>query len=226
MMSTLINCAAHRWLTDIEHFRLEPLIDLVSNRIVGYEVLSKLRYERNPEKWFANVSGRQQVELLLQQVERVTDSIVDRCFYNLSTDGFMCLSQLDIDCIATFNSICIEISDASAFKSLDDKTRYLFFKKLRNLRSYGVKIWVDDFTFADLVSLPEYNGNVDGIKIDKSEINSPVLKNIIHSVKTVMGDIPVLIEGVASENELITGIQSGADIAQGYFWKEENLIAN
>lgn len=53
-----------------------------------------------------------------------------------------------------------------------------------------------------------------------------MLKNIIHSVKTVMGDIPVLIEGVASENEFITGIQSGADIAQGYFWKEENLIAN
>ena len=65
MMSTLTTCAAHRWQADIEHFRLEPLIDLVANRIVGYEVLSKLRYERNPEKWFANVSGRQLVELLL-----------------------------------------------------------------------------------------------------------------------------------------------------------------
>lgn len=128
MMSTLTTCAAHRWQADIEHFRLEPLIDLVANRIVGYEVLSKLRYERNPEKWFANVSGRQLVELLLQQIERVTDSIVDRCFYNLSIDGFMCLSQLDIERIATFNNICIEISDASALKFFDAKTRYLFFK--------------------------------------------------------------------------------------------------
>ncbi|WP_181012961.1 EAL domain-containing protein [Citrobacter amalonaticus] len=221
-MKKIISPVTHRLHHGIEHYRLEPLIDLSRNRIVGYEVLSKLKFDVNVEQWFARLSGRQQIDLLLAQISCVSESVADTCFYNLSVDGFLCLTSADIEEIARFTNICLEVADSSALKLLNSKKQYLFFKNTRDLQTLGIKIWVDDFCLDDLISLPAYHGKFDGVKIDRKEIRAPHLGDVIHIVKKMLGDIPVLIEGVESESDLYKGMCSGANLAQGYYWNDSN----
>lgn len=224
-MNNIISNTGAKPYPDIKHYRLEPLIDLAASHIIGYEVLSQLREGLNSEQWFSRLSGRQQITLLRQQINRVSAKVKADCFYNLTVAGFIALNHFDIEDIAAYSHVSLEVADASALKCLNDKEKYFFFKNIDRLRFSGVEVWIDDFSADDLVSLPAYQGNIDGIKIDKGEVNAPYLSSIIKVVKSVMGNFPVLIEGIESENQLIKCIQSGADIAQGYFWKKENLIA-
>lgn len=210
---------------DIVHFRLEPLVDLDANCIIAYEVLSKLQGNLNPENWFSRLSGREQITILCQQLRCVSIKVKETCFYNLSVEGFLTLNHRDIAEIAMFSRVCLEVSDATVLKYLNEKELYVFFKNISRLRFLGVKIWIDDFSVNDLNILPSYQDNVDGIKIDKKEIHARYLVDIIKLIREVLGNVPVLIEGIESEHDLNTGIVSGADIAQGYYWKRENIIA-
>lgn len=210
---------------DIAHYRLEPFIDLSANRIIGYEVLSQLRNGINPEQWFLQLSGRQQINFLRQQIQLVSAKVKDTCFYNLSVEGFISLNHCDIEDIAAFSHVCLEVADASALKFIDDKSRYVFFKNTQRLRFCGVNVWLDDFVIDDLINLPSYIDNFDGIKVDKSEIKTKNLAGIIKLIKIVLGNLPVLIEGVESDYDLGKGVAAGADIAQGYLWNKQNLIA-
>ncbi|HHE6154970.1 EAL domain-containing protein [Citrobacter freundii] len=224
-MNNIISNTGAQPHPDIEHYRLEPFIDLSANSIIGYEVLSQLREGLNPEQWFSRLSGRQQIMVLRQQIQRVSANVTETCFYNLSVAGFLSLNHCDIQAIAEYSHVCLEVADASALKCLNEKERYFFFKNIDRMRISGVKVWIDDFSVDDLITLPAYEYHIDGIKIDKKEIHTRHLKDIIRLIKKALGIIPVLIEGVESERELHKGIASGADIAQGYYWRHKTVIA-
>ncbi|HCR3980611.1 TPA: EAL domain-containing protein [Kluyvera ascorbata] len=223
-MKNLFTRRKYTWHPNIEHFRLEPFMDLTANCAIGYEVLSQLRDGIDPERWFTGLSGRQQIDILLQQIHCVSAQVKDTCFYNLTVEGFLNLNHCDIGCIANYAGVCLEVSDASALKCLNDKEQYLFFKNIGRLRCTGINIWVDDFSIDDLITLPAYKNNIDGIKIDKDEINSTHLKNIIQLVRQVLGNLPILIEGVETEGVKNKSMKYGADIGQGYLWNRQNLI--
>ncbi len=224
-MNNIISNIEPKAYPDIKHYRLEPLIDLTASHIIGYEVLSQLREGLNSEQWFSRLSGRQQITLLRQQINRVSGKVNATCFYNLTVAGFIALNHFDIEDIAAYSHVSIEVADASALKYLNDKEQYFFFKNIDRLRFSGVNVWIDDFSSDDLITLPEYKDHVDGVKIDKKEIHTRHLKDIVWFIKKVMGNVPVLIEGVESDRELNNGIASGADIAQGYYWRHKSMIA-
>lgn len=229
-MKTIVAGQSVKMHPDIVHFRLEPLVDLNASRVnvgqvIGYEVLSELRDGLIPERWFTQLSGRQQINILRQQIHSVSGKIADTCFYNLSVEGFLALNHCDIVDIVAFNHVCLEVSDASVLKCMNEKEQYLFYKNISRLRYLGVKVWVDDFSIDDLITLPAHKDNIDGIKIDKCEIHGRHLKDIVRLVKSVLGNIPVLIEGVESERDLNTSMLCGADIAQGYYWEGKNIIS-
>lgn len=226
MKTALMSHLTHGLHNEIEHYRLEPFIDLTCNHIVGYEVLSQLKHHVDTEQWFTRLSGRQQIDLLLEQINCVHESMAVTCFYNLSVIGFIYLTGVDIERISGFNHIALEISDSSLLKVLDRKEQYIFFKNTRRLQVRGVKIWVDDFCLDDLISLPLYQEKFDGIKIDRKDTHSPHLGEMIEIIKRIVGDIPVLIEGVESENDLVKGMRCGANLAQGYYWNDNNLKKN
>lgn len=209
---------------EIEYFRLEPFINLSTNLIIGYEVLSKLRDGLNPEYWFTVLSSRQQIDILHEQLRIVSAKVNGPCFYNLTVEGFMLLDECDIEYISTFTDVSLEISDASKLRFLNEKSLLAFFKKIESLRILGVKIWVDDFSIDDVITLPVYKGFIDGIKIDKSEIQTDHLKHIIKSTNKILGNIPILIEGIESKSTLDIAIESGVSIAQGYYWERNILI--
>ncbi|HAS1942848.1 TPA: EAL domain-containing protein [Enterobacter asburiae] len=226
MKTALMSHLTHGLHNEIEHYRLEPFIDLTCNHIVGYKVLSQLKHHVDTEQWFTRLSGRQQIDLLLEQINCVHESMAVTCFYNLSVIGFIYLTGVDIERISGFNHIALEISDSSLLKVLDRKEQYIFFKNTRRLQVRGVKIWVDDFCLDDLISLPLYQEKFDGIKIDRKDTRSPHLGEMIEIIKRIVGDIPVLIEGVESENDLVKGMRCGANLAQGYYWNDNNLKKN
>lgn len=217
-MRILLTHLQHIRHPDIEHYRLEPFMDLNVNRIIGYEVLSQLRDGLDAEQWFTTMSGRQQIDILLEQIHCVSAKIKEPCFYNLSVDGFLSLNHCDISRISGYDGICLEVSDASTLKYLDGKEKYLLLKRISRLRYSGVKIWLDDFAINDLITLPTYRNNIDGIKIDKSEVNSVNLRNIISLVKLCMGCLPIVVEGIETERVRYETFESGADIGQGYLW--------
>ncbi|HFT1963452.1 TPA: EAL domain-containing protein [Enterobacter ludwigii] len=221
-MKKVITRNATQLPVDIEYFRLEPFIDLSTNLIIGYEVLSKLRDGLNPEYWFTDLSSHQQIDILFEQLRIVSAKVKSPCFYNLTVKGFMLLEQCDIEYISTFTNACLEISDASKLMSLNEKKLYTFFKNVESLRIMGVKIWVDDFCIDDVITLPVYKDCIDGIKIDKSEIQANHLKYMIKSANDILGNIPILIEGIESKSTLDIARESGAGFAQGYYW-EQNI---
>ena len=226
MKTTLMPYLKHGLHNDIEHYRLEPFIDLACNHIVGYEVLSQLKHHVDTEQWFSRLAGRQQIDLLLEQIQCVHESMAVTCFYNLSVTGFIYLTGVDIEWIAAFNHIALEITDSSLLKEMDRKEQYIVFKNTRRLQMRGVKIWVDDFCLNDLISLPLYEEKIDGIKIDRKDMRSPHLGEMINIIKRIIGDIPVLTEGVESESDLVQSMRCGATLAQGYYWNDSNLKKN
>ncbi|TPD00077.1 EAL domain-containing protein [Escherichia coli] len=209
---------------DIECFRLEPFIDLSTYRIIGYEVLSKLSGGLNAERWFSEISGRQQIDILHHQLYNISSKINTSCFYNLTIEGFINLEYSDIEYIASFPNVSIEISNASQIYFLGEKASSLLFKKIEALRSLNIKIWVDDCLFEDIMFFKAYRDKIDGIKIDKHEAQSVHLLNMINLLKNSFGNLPILIEGVESENILNLVLTSGANLAQGYYWNHHNLI--
>lgn len=208
------------------HFRLEPFVDLRSKRIIGFEVLTTLKCGVSPESFFVAQSPESQIAFLINQIKHVSNLVAtDDCFYNLSTAGFIALSSNDIENICNHHLACLEVSDSSNIKNISDNDMNVFFSNIQKLREGGIRIWIDDFCFDDLVSLRDYIGKFDGVKIDKQEMNQIHLKRTIELLKKTLGDIPVLVEGVEDALDLYRGIKSGADYAQGYYWKNENMIA-
>jgi EAL domain-containing protein (putative c-di-GMP-specific phosphodiesterase class I) len=216
----------HSSIYPANHFRLEPFVDLHSNRIIGFEVLTSLESGVSPESFFVEQSPESQIAFLINQIKHVSNLVAtEDCFYNLSTAGFIALSSSDIENISNHHLVCLEVSDSSGIKKLSDSEINIFFANIQKLREGGIRIWVDDFCFDDLVSLRDYIGKFDGVKIDKQEMNQIHLKRTIELLKKTLGGIPVLVEGVEDTIDLYRGIKSGADYAQGYYWKNENMIA-
>lgn len=212
-------------IKSINHFRLEPFINLTEDRIIGFEVLSSLKTGMLPEHWFAEQKTADLIDFVKYQLTYVSSlQLREVCFYNLSIKTLLHLAADDIRFMTQFNKVAIEISDIYNMKHFNADEHAVFFNHVALLRKGGIEVWLDDFTAEELMSLYFYWGRIDGIKIDRSEVNQPWLRKEISMITDVVGNINILVEGVESEEDLSTVKKSGARLAQGYLWNVDNLI--
>lgn len=212
-------------LSPVSSFRLEPFMDIHSDRLYGYEVLSVLQPGYSAETWFSQQSSGYMINLLRIQIESVRSVVTtERLFFNLSIDGFVHLSEDDIRFIGAQHNICLEVSDFSLLKYFSAASRSRFISQVMKVRRSGVDVWVDDFSLEDLMSMDDIRNNFDGIKLARSELLQGYLNHEAKILVKHLPDVPLLIEGIENENDLQQAVSAGVGLGQGYLWRESNLF--
>ncbi|MCS5992136.1 EAL domain-containing protein [Klebsiella variicola subsp. variicola] len=209
----------------IRLLRLEPLVNLKSNRIVAFEVLSEIKAEMKPETWFARLKPCDAIAILKFQIERISElSLREECFYNLSIATIVELNENDIQFITSNKEVSIEISDTYNMRFLNATSQEVLFNNLDLLRAGGAGVWLDDLTFDDQIDLGLYKTRIDGVKIDKCELRNSWLGKKVAMIYKTLDDINIIIEGIESESDLSLAREAGIKIGQGYLWSVDNLI--
>lgn len=112
----------------------------------------------------------------------------------------------------------LEITETALFEDLD-----LFRNTLEKLRGYGFRILMDDFGtgYSSLMMLKSVP--IDEIKLDKSFIDdyndekgSSIICCVLDLAK--MLELPVVAEGVETENQYLYLKQRGCEVIQGYYF--------
>jgi len=204
----------------------QPIVDLLSLNIAGFESLSRFSAEpvRTPDIWFkeaADVGLSEELELsaietALQSLGRVSsDSYlsVNVSPATLLTDAFQAKMQgFDLD------KVVLEITEHAVIEDYDDVTR-----ALKNLRQRGLRVAVDDAgaghsSLRHIVQLdPEF------IKLDMSltrNVDSDLARRALVSALAFYPREPsaqIIAEGIETASEYDTLKLLGVSRGQGYF---------
>lgn len=204
--------------------KLEPLINLRDGSIVGYEVLSVLTDGTSAEKWFALQKPSHLMSLLKLQLACIKKlSLPDelKLLFNISIESLLGMNIKDLNYFSQFKGVSFEISNASNIKRLTNEVRVVLFRRIDELRKLNFEVWFDDFYIDDLIILNVIMGHIDGVKIDRRELHKPWLKEEIRILRKTLTNIPVIIEGIESEEDLSLVSNQDVLFAQGYLWKEK-----
>lgn len=114
----------------------------------------------------------------------------------------------------------LEITESALFEDIN-----LFRSTLEKLRSYGFRILMDDFGtgYSSLMML--HTVPIDVMKLDKSFIDgyedekgSSIIQCVLNLAKQLR--IPVVAEGVETEDQYVYLKRSGCDVIQGYYFSK------
>jgi diguanylate cyclase (GGDEF)-like protein/PAS domain S-box-containing protein len=215
----------------------QPKIDLLSGEISGAEAL--LRWKRDNSLIYPSsfITLAEETGLIVPIGEQVIREACKFCkqwhdlgFTNLSVSVNISASQFhkqNLEQVVskvlsetglTPHALELELTESTVMKSPDEATQVL-----RNLKSLGLKISIDDFGtgFSSLSYLKLFP--IDILKIDKSFIrnlesdqtNSMIAKAVISLAHNL--NLKVVAEGVENEQQLVFLQLEHCDYAQGYF---------
>lgn len=216
--------------------RLEPIVNLKNNQVVGYEALSRFVENTNKddaydyEGYFFNLSSCALIGIINRQLEiyqkwhgQHPEIYSDKILFinvrkDLLEDDFFVSMFLPF---SKLFKIAIEI-DAFACK-----LNSVMKRRVNELTDLGISVWVDDYAGDVSISHQDW----DGIKIDKfafwasfesesnplSELDVDQILNR-HDNRTYRKPT-LLAEGIESEEHLYHAIASGFELGQGYYWK-------
>jgi diguanylate cyclase (GGDEF)-like protein len=221
------------------YIQYQPLIELTSNKVIGFEALMRIRSERlgflTPKEFIpiAEESGLI-IELsswlireacsfnkkLIDQGNKPRPVSVNISSVQINRPGFTNLiSEILSETGLPPECLELEITESTLVSSIMDATQLL-----TSLQKIGVKVSLDDFGtgYSSLNYLTKMPINT--LKIDKSFID-----NICHSKKDAFIaesiiklahslDIKVVAEGVEHENQLSMLRAHNCDIIQGYIF--------
>lgn len=141
---------------------------------------------------------------------------------NFADDYYSLLQEKGL----TPDMIELEITESALFEDLD-----LFRVTLEKLRGYGFRILMDDFGtgYSSLMMLKSVP--IDEIKLDKSFVDDYDDEKGSSIICTVLGlakrlQLPVVAEGVETENQYIYLKQMGCDIIQGFYFSKPVPVAD
>ncbi len=198
----------------------QPLVDLRSNRIVGYEALSrdpqgKLSIQEFFQKY--RVVGRlEEIKLLCfrLQLEAARKLGLKRLFINV--DSGM-LSRLRPFALPPGREVILEVSELEAIQEID---RHI--QLARRWRKMGFKYAIDDFG-TGFVSLPFIARFVPNyVKVDQAMIQHAVVsekfrkfsRTVLDALRHYVGQA-IIAEGIETERQLQMARRMGIHLGQG-----------
>ena len=235
----------HKIISALKDGRLkaffQPILDIKTGRIIEYEALARIIDEKGnvylPHQFLPIIQQTSSyVELtkniLLQSFEMIRLHSV-KVSINLNIDDFLnnaifnLLENIIKQNIQYAHNLTIETYDSRYVDNLE-----LLTKRIKSIKSYGVKIAVDSFGTNNLDLEYIINIKPDYIKIDGSIISKISSSNqlptkiidIIKICKTL--DIKTVAEFVENKKILQLLKESGIDMAQGYYiGKPQNFLS-
>ncbi len=207
--------------------RYQPIVELDSDVIIGFEMLSKIDSEQcvNPETFFMKLDDNAFIDIVRQQIECINRFYYEQDFgYNILFFINIRLSSLRSPKFAyLINNIArcrlaleIDFMDVMSFADRN------VIKNITMLLDYGHDIWLDDYDGGEFNQLVEAI-SWSGIKLDKSflwkyEMDSEKLRGVLSS--TLLTGRKVIIEGVETYQQRVSCRQAGFILGQGFYWPE------
>lgn len=217
----------------------QPILDAVTNKIIGAEVLSRLNsstegvlsphyflsavnnvglnekfdyyiFEKNC-KWISSDK-----ENRMKYVYTINFSRYTLCDNELAENIISIVERYGID----YSCIAVEILED---KSLNDDESSVMIKNLARLKEKGIRILLDDFGkgYTSFGDLTEFDINI--VKIDKAITQNSItdtgfliLKNIIRTAHDL--GFKTLCEGIETEEHKNKAVEAGCDMLQGYYF--------
>lgn len=206
----------------IKDFRLEPLKNLSTLDVVGYEVLSRLRWGDDPEQYFSYRTPETLTRLFkIQQASCHAPRDGQLLFMNLPV-----LALLDETLCSGIRNVspktyCIEIQDPHQLSGLNRAENSALVSNLFQLKEKGYDIWLDDFDVSLTNTVCLLNFPFDGIKVDKHVLwdDSERLDETISTCLSLTKN--VIVEGIETDAQMQAARNSGAALGQGYIWQNE-----
>jgi PAS domain S-box-containing protein len=199
----------------------QPIVDLASRRVVGYEALTRFTNGRAPDKVFADAARTGQGNLLeratLESALRASALLPPECWLSLNVSPDLVLTPVLAELVlAQRRPIVVEITEHDPIASYPDV--------LDALRSLGpnVRVAVDDAgagiaNFAHLLKLRPHLIKVDvGIihGIDTDRVGQALVAGLRHFASTIGAEL--IAEGVETAEELATLQGLNVTFGQGY----------
>jgi len=222
---------------DLFKFFYQPYFDIRTKDFVGYEALIRIIEEDgsviSPYKFIDYLESSSYFlnrfqEVFLKMVESDMNTFISKAkshfssAFNISANSFkddMFMSKLIGLCNKFEDKLVIELTERMLLSDFE-RTKEI----LRNIRSVGSKVALDDFgTYYSSLSYVK-NVELDIIKIDISFVKDIVFdKKSLAVVKVIVNlakelNIKTVAEGVEKEEQYNLLKEAGCDIAQGYLF--------
>ena len=205
----------------IKGLRLQPLVNLASEEVVAYEVLV-LMDEGDTERFFRTLAPVNSLALFFWQAQMVLRQ-QGHFWLNLPVAIFCDPSLVEL--LAAYEHqqrLTIEIQDPENLLRQNVMDENVLRHSLIRLRSMGWTIWIDDLTQGLAGNLISRNFHVNGVKIDRRELNAnPLFNLLIKAAKRISPHI--LVEGIECQADLQKAKESHALLGQGYLWPQITL---
>ncbi len=217
----------------------QPKVDIVHNRLVGMEALTRWNDEElgfiSPgqfipiaeERGLISDLGEWSLRTACKQIQQWNETFgtTYRMAVNISPTHFMQpnflqnVKEILYETSVDPSFIELEVTEESMMTSTEDVITLL-----NELRALGITLAIDDFgtgysSFSFLKQFP-----LDSLKIDQSFIRDIALDEDSVAIVAVMIqlghalDLEVVVEGVEEEEELVILKELGADVVQGYYY--------
>ncbi|MDJ0043313.1 EAL domain-containing protein [Pantoea ananatis] len=218
-------------LKKISGIRLQPIVQLTNDKIIGYEILSKIKFNANVEGFFHALTERNYEILLLKQLDVIRESgVKKKLFVNIPLAILLKKRGLELflyQCTGQEKNINVEIQDAFLMEKMTSLQMLKLKKIISIMRVKGYSIWFDDYRDGMDKWLDTSQIIFDGIKTDYRELrrwkkNSLTMKPLIDKAKKFSKS--VLIEGIETESDWLYACDSGADLGQGFMWPEDVIL--
>jgi len=209
----------------------EPIIEIKSMSIIGYEALSRFRYKGeliSPDVFFRTIHSNKElffyVESILKKFQlkyRVQDRTL---FLNLDPDVSINETEVEfwVELLGSYKDIVIEIIENSDEECVEDMENFMEW-----LEEYKLPFAYDDFGKPNTLFFASLLNRANYLKFDiyflqtiqKEPSYIEVLRGMVKFAK--LKGKKTILEGVEREEDLKIALEVGIDYVQGYLFKNE-----
>ncbi|MGN8010274.1 EAL domain-containing protein [Enterobacter sp. 22325] len=219
----------------MEGVRLQPLVNLFSAQLMGYEVLAIISKGIDPETFFRTFSAEICLSQFFDQMDIVTRHKKEETLYFLNLPVRV---LADPECINRLiqvrqyyrRGVVIELQDPAELVITKSSVAEAIVRGVNTLRCNNWQVWLDDMTYGICCFLSKTSMKFDGVKIDRKELGNykqypQLLAELIKQARNLVahGENNILIEGIETDDDLAYARKSGAKWGQGWLWQEKKI---
>ncbi|MCU6172998.1 EAL domain-containing protein [Citrobacter cronae] len=201
--------------------KAEPLMNLHSGRITGYEFLSVLPAGMDNETFFRHLSATAITELFLLQLILSNGLKTGVRFLNLPIRVLTNTSLCKVLVARCLQNVVVEIQDPEQLMTLDRQKLFTLRHNLYGFRQAGAGIYADDVTPELMRALPGMLLPLSGIKVSRQLFQNGCLHHGIPDNLTEWKEkdgMNMVAEGIETKEQCLLAALAGFTHGQGWLW--------
>lgn len=198
----------------------EPIVNMVTNRVVGYEGLSRCANSAvDPESFFKALSAREHLDLLSCQLRKFQKWVAQHPEIYRGKQLYLNINKallLEPELLTLFIPfyryfpINLELEPVTSLSA----AHHLAIKRI--FGELGIPLWVDDYAGHDLSAMSSV---CRGVKLDRHYFWSLFAARCTpHFSGGLFDKARFICEGIETEAHKCAALALGATLGQGYLW--------